>query len=141
MPGISRLLCALIVGLLAACTPSSEPVTSWSRSTGATSPRLLGGRPMVDCMITSEPPVTTAPALCGTLEVPEDRDKPLGRRISLRVAVVPAQAVTPEVDAFFALAGGPGEAATAFFGWLPGRFSELHATRDIVLVDQRGTLD
>ena len=39
----------------------------------------------------------------------------------------------------FALAGGPGQAGTAFFGWLPGLFSEVHATRDIVLVDQRGT--
>lgn len=94
---------------------------------------------MTDCRVTSEPPVTTAPALCGWLQVPEDRTNPTGRQISLRVAVVPAQADTPAADAFFALAGGPNKAATAFFGWLPGRFSEVHATRDIVLVDQRGT--
>jgi pimeloyl-ACP methyl ester carboxylesterase len=94
---------------------------------------------MADCTVTSKPPVTTAPALCGTLQGPEDRTNPTGRQISLRVAVVPAQADTPAADAFFALAGGPNEAATAFFGWLPGRFSEVHATRDIVLVDQRGT--
>ena len=139
MPRISRFLCVLVVGLLAGCTPSSEPVTSPSGSAAASSPRLLGGRPMVECTITSEPPVTTAPALCGTLKVPEDRDNPRGRQISLRVAVVPAQAPTPEEDAFFALAGGPDRAGTAFFGWLPGLLAEVHATRDIVLVDQRGT--
>ena len=140
MPRISRVLCALVVGLLAGCTPTVEPVTTnASGSAAASSTRLLGGRPMVDCTITSKPPVTTAPALCGTLEVPEDRDKPLGRQVRLRVAVVPAQADSPEADALFALAGGPSEAATAFFGWLPGQFSEVHATRDIVLVDQRGT--
>ena len=59
--------------------------------------------------------------------------------ISLRVAVIPAEADTPGLDAFFALAGGPGRAGTAFFGWLPGLFADVHARRDIVLVDQRGT--
>jgi pimeloyl-ACP methyl ester carboxylesterase len=59
--------------------------------------------------------------------------------IGLRVAVVPAQADSPEPDALFALAGGPSDAGTAFFGWLPGLFADVHATRDIVVVDQRGT--
>jgi pimeloyl-ACP methyl ester carboxylesterase len=95
---------------------------------------------MTDCTIQSEAPVTaTAPALCGILEVPEDRSDPSGRTIGLRVAVIPAQADTAEPDAFFAVAGGPGRAGTAFFGWLPGLFADVHATRDIVLVDQRGT--
>ena len=39
----------------------------------------------------------------------------------------------------FALAGGPGDASTSFFAWLPGLYSEIHASHDIVLVDQRGT--
>ena len=43
----------------------------------------------------------------------------------------------PEPDAFFALAGGPGRAGTAFFGWLPGLFADVHVSRDIVVVDQR----
>jgi pimeloyl-ACP methyl ester carboxylesterase len=108
--------------------------------TTAVPTRLLAGQPMIDCTIESETPVTaTASALCGTLEVPEDRSNPSGRRIGLRVAVIPAEAETPEPDAFFALAGGPGRAGTEFFGWLPGSFAEVHASRDIVLVDQRGT--
>jgi pimeloyl-ACP methyl ester carboxylesterase len=95
---------------------------------------------MSDCTIQSEAPVTaTAPAVCGVLEVPEDRSNPSGRTIGVRVAVIPAETDTPESDAFFALAGGPGRAGTAFFGWLPGLFADVHAARDIVLVDQRGT--
>jgi pimeloyl-ACP methyl ester carboxylesterase len=95
---------------------------------------------MTACTIQSEAPVTaTAPAVCGTLEVPEDRSNPSGRTIGLRVAVIPAEAGTPGPDAFFAVAGGPGRAGTAFFGWLPGVFGDVHATRDIVVVDQRGT--
>ena len=150
----------LCLGLLAACSSSERPSPSAtaapsvpsttplsasapSASVGATTAapaRLLAGRPMIDCTIQSEAPVTaTAPAVCGTLEVPEDRSNPSGRMIGLRVAVIPAEADTPEPDAFFALAGGPGRAGTAFFGWLPGLFADVHASRDIVLVDQRGT--
>ena len=118
---------------------ASAPPTSAVPTTAAPA-RLLAGRPMTDCTIQSEAPVTaTAPAVCGTLEVPEDRSNPSGRMIGLRVAVVPAEADTPEPDAFFAVAGGPSKAGTAFFGWLPGLFADVHATRDIVIVDQRGT--
>ena len=119
---------------VASASPTSAVATT------AAPARLLAGRPMIDCTIQSEAPVTaTAPAVCGTLEVPEDRSNPSGRMIGLRVAVIPAEADTPEPDAFFAVAGGPGRAGTAFFGWLPGLFADVHATRDIVLVDQRGT--
>jgi pimeloyl-ACP methyl ester carboxylesterase len=71
--------------------------------------------------------------------VPEDRTNPNGRRIDLRVAVVPAVLPTPATEPFVPLAGGPGDAATQFFAWLPGLYSAVHAARDIVLVDQRGT--
>ena len=108
--------------------------------TTAAPAHLLAGQPMTGCTIESEAPVTaTAAAVCGTLEVPEDRSDPSGRMIGLRVAVIPAQTDTPEPDAFFAVAGGPGRAGTEMFGWLPGFFDDIHATRDIVVVDQRGT--
>ena len=41
----------------------------------------------------------------------------------------------------FVLAGGPGDAATQFFAWLPSVLKEVHSKRDIVMVDQRGTGD
>jgi pimeloyl-ACP methyl ester carboxylesterase len=57
------------------------------------------------------------------------------------VAVVPAVGPDPAPDPLFVLAGGPGDAGTQFFAWLPGLYAGVHASRDIVLVDQRGTGD
>ena len=79
------------------------------------------------------------PAQCGTLRVPEDRGQPAKRQIDLKIAIIPALARTPEPDPLFLLAGGPGQAATEAFGPLLGAFERIHRSRDIVLVDQRGT--
>lgn len=112
----------------------------WSAQSAAPVPRLLAGQPMTPCLVQGETPVKAqVPGMCGTLQVPEDRSNPGGRRIGLRVAVVPALATVPKHDPLFAIAGGPGDAGTQFFAWLPGLYAGVHATRDIVLVDQRGT--
>src|SRR4051812_12977037 len=79
------------------------------------------------------------PAQCGTLRVPEDRAQPTKRQIDLKIAVIPALARAPDPDPLFLLAGGPGQAATEAFGALLGVFERIHRTRDLVLVDQRGT--
>jgi pimeloyl-ACP methyl ester carboxylesterase len=122
--------CAAV--LLTACTSAT--------GTPAAHAPLLAGQPMDTCTISGEVPVQASfPAYCGTLSVPEDRSDPSGREIGLRVAVVPAVAADPRPDPFFALAGGPGEASTSFFAWLPGLYADVHAAHDIVLVDQRGT--
>ncbi len=95
---------------------------------------------MTPCLVAGEIPVKAEVAgLCGTLSVPEDRSDPGGRRIDLRVAVIPASADVSRPDPFFAIAGGPGAAATQFFAWLPGLYAGVHESHDIVLVDQRGT--
>ncbi|HEX6400067.1 MAG TPA: alpha/beta fold hydrolase [Actinomycetota bacterium] len=73
--------------------------------------------------------------------MPEDRSVPDGRRIELAVAVIPAAADDPAPDAVFFLAGGPGGAAIASWAQAAATFPGIHATRDIVLVDQRGTGD
>jgi pimeloyl-ACP methyl ester carboxylesterase len=97
---------------------------------------------MAACTIKGEYPVQAeAPALCGTLRVPEDRSNPDGRQTGLRVAVVPAVATDPEPDPLFVVAGGPGDPGTQFFAWLPAVFEDVHTARDIVLIDQRGTGD
>jgi pimeloyl-ACP methyl ester carboxylesterase len=132
--GATAPLLAAVV-LLAACTSTTGP-----SGTPAGHVPVLAGQPMDACTISGDVPVTASfPAYCGTLTVPEDRSNPSGRQIGLRVAVVPAVAASPRPDPFFALAGGPGEASTSFFAWLPGLYADVHATHDIVLVDQRGT--
>jgi pimeloyl-ACP methyl ester carboxylesterase len=78
-------------------------------------------------------------ARCGTFVVPENRAKPSGRTIGLHVVVLPAFAKPARADAVAYLAGGPGDAATKQAidqGW---QSSALNVSRDILLVDQRGT--
>ena len=57
----------------------------------------------------------------------------------LRVAVIPAVSRSPRPDPLFLLAGGPGQAATEAFPAEIGAFERINQTRDLVLVDQRGT--
>jgi pimeloyl-ACP methyl ester carboxylesterase len=108
---------AMAVGLDRAFFPH-EPLYSW---------------PPKPCVVKG------VPARCGTFEVPENRAEPNGRRLALRVVVLPASLeATPRI-AFAYLAGGPGDAATEVA--LAGRWqsSQLNASRDFLLVDQRGT--
>lgn len=78
---------------------------------------------------------------CGAVSVPEDPDRPDGRRLSIRYAVVPALAKNKAADPLFVLAGGPGQAATKVAALMQPVLSRLNARRDIVYVDQRGTGD
>jgi pimeloyl-ACP methyl ester carboxylesterase len=79
----------------------------------------------------------TKDALCGQYEVYEDRAKKSGRKIKLNVMVLPALVDKPAPDPVFYLQGGPGGAATSVAG--ASFMGRLHRTRDVVLVDQRGT--
>jgi pimeloyl-ACP methyl ester carboxylesterase len=78
-------------------------------------------------------------ALCGTVTVFENRHTAIGRQIHLRVVVLPSLAPTPSEDPLFFLAGGPGQAATQLASQVRVFFRDVQRTRDIVLVDQRGT--
>jgi pimeloyl-ACP methyl ester carboxylesterase len=79
-------------------------------------------------------------ARCGTYTVPEDRAAPEGRSIRLRIAVIPARAPDPEPDPLVYITGGPGSSAIAdAAGFASSVFADVNATRDVVLVDQRGT--
>lgn len=78
-------------------------------------------------------------ARCGTLHVAENPAAPNGRKIGLRVAVVPALRVEALPDPLFVLAGGPGQGAGDFYASIAAAFARIRRDRDIVLVDQRGT--
>ena len=90
--------------------------------------------PLHECRL----PKLTASAQCGELTVPENRDKPTGRRITIAVAILPANTLNPQPDPLLIIAGGPGQAASDLAP-LAARFTEVRRTRDIVLIDQRGT--
>ncbi len=78
-------------------------------------------------------------AQCGTYRVYENRSANSGRQIDLKIAVLPATTDHVAPDPLFYFAGGPGGAATDVAPMLKTEFSELNQTRDIVLIDQRGT--
>ena len=78
-------------------------------------------------------------ALCGRLGVPENRTQPDGRRISLRVAVIPARERPRQPDPLVYITGGPGGSAVDGVSGMMPFFSGINAHRDVVLVDQRGT--
>ncbi len=78
-------------------------------------------------------------AQCGRLTVWEDRQAGSGRTIDLNIVVIPATSSVNEPDPLFLLAGGPGQAASEVFPLMLAAFEDIRRTRDIVLVDQRGT--
>jgi pimeloyl-ACP methyl ester carboxylesterase len=75
--------------------------------------------------------------LCGQYEVFENRAAKAGRKIKLNLMVLPALSDTPATDPIFYLAGGPGAGATIYAS--APFIHRLHRTRDVVLLDQRGT--
>lgn len=84
-------------------------------------------------------PCRDAPFECARLGVPLDRSGTLPGKVSLFVKRAAARA-KPRRGVVVALAGGPGQsAAAAFSNDSLGALSELRATRDLVVFDQRGT--
>jgi pimeloyl-ACP methyl ester carboxylesterase len=77
-------------------------------------------------------------AYCGTITVFEDRTAKTGRQINLWVVVLPAVRPIAGNPLVF-LAGGPGQGAAQLARQIRGAFRTVQRTRDIVLVDQRGT--
>ncbi|WP_126757156.1 alpha/beta hydrolase [Aliidiomarina taiwanensis] len=76
---------------------------------------------------------------CGYLPVPENYAEPEGKTINIHVVLLPAVAAAAEKDPLLFLAGGPGQAATELTGLLNTVFRDVRQTRDILLIDQRGT--
>jgi pimeloyl-ACP methyl ester carboxylesterase len=91
------------------------------------------------CELHAPNDLTLIQAQCGRLAVAENPAAPRGRRIELKVAVVPAISTRKDPDPLFVLAGGPGMAATDFYASVAPVFASIGRERDIVLVDQRGT--
>lgn len=79
------------------------------------------------------------PALCGTREVWENRAAQAGRRIPIRVVVLPATGPDPLPDPIFYFEGGPGAPATGAASYVAELFASLRDRRDLVFVDLRGT--
>ena len=99
----------------------------------------LGSLEFEPCTLAAEPMPTTVEARCTTLEVPEDRAKPDGRKVRLAIAWVASDAKQAEADPVFMLAGGPGQGAREAYPSAALAFHEILRKRHVILLDQRGT--
>jgi pimeloyl-ACP methyl ester carboxylesterase len=102
---------------------------------GAPAAAPTSDAPLEPCTL----PGSTEPLRCARIAVPEDRSKPAGRRIELRVVIIPAIKPDPAMAPLYDLAGGPGLAATLGADFYLTAGQAHRQWRDIVLVDQRGT--
>ncbi len=94
--------------------------------------------PMLEeCMIPDFPDKV----LCGTLNVYEDYHTEEGRKIPIEVVVLPAKIPNPVKSAFTLHWGGNGAGAKdKVWFFRPGGDSDhIRASRDVVLIDDRGT--
>jgi pimeloyl-ACP methyl ester carboxylesterase len=108
----------------------------WARPAHAEGAATL---PLTECRLEHPLHLTSIPARCGTLRVPEDREHPKERSIVLRVAVVPALNRRSTASPMFLLAGGPGQSAMQVYVSLSSAFTRINRNHAIVLLDQRGT--
>jgi len=86
-----------------------------------------------------EEPGMPAGALCGTYEVFENRAARTGRKIPLRIVVLPATGPDRTSDPFIYFAGGPGEPSIPAVRFLDEQLGSLRRKRDLLLIDLRGT--
>lgn len=107
----------------------------WTTVAGLAIACSLQASPLVPC----EKPGVKGHVQCGKLEVFENRTEASGRRIPLNVVVLKAMNRDAVPDPVVVLAGGPGQAATDFAARIGFLLNDVRQSRDIVLVDQRGT--
>jgi pimeloyl-ACP methyl ester carboxylesterase len=116
--------------VLAACSERTETPTLPARFEPASCPSPnVAGYPQLDL----------GPEFsCGFLRVPENRSRPGGRTIRLAVARAKAASPNPKPDPLVYLTGGPGGTAIATAQHMVQQ--GINRDRDVVFVDQRGTL-
>ncbi len=78
---------------------------------------------------------------CGKLQVPENYSKLSDEQIGINFVVLPAIDNSDNKTPLMFLAGGPGQAAAELASGLRRVFNEVRKTRDLILIDQRGTGD
>jgi pimeloyl-ACP methyl ester carboxylesterase len=101
----------------------------------------LGSLTFTECQLGAADSGATTAALCTPFQVPEDWSKPDGRKIDLKVAIIPSDAATVRPDLLMYLAGGPGESTTGTWPMVAPALEEARKHRNVLLVDQRGTGD
>jgi pimeloyl-ACP methyl ester carboxylesterase len=98
-----------------------------------------GAATAADVLSPCKLPGVARAAKCGSVEVPENWDQPAGRKLSIAVAVIPAEAAGSHNDPLVPLMGGPGEATIGGAEDYLDPWGPMMRERDLLLIDQRGT--
>ena len=122
---------ALQLGIAVHCVVALSTATAQESS----APERRTALTLSPCSI----PDLAQPARCGALNVPENPDKPEGRRLDISVVVIPATAGPALADPLVVLMGGPGEDAISAAALFAQLLASVRKERDLLLVDQRGT--
>jgi pimeloyl-ACP methyl ester carboxylesterase len=123
--------------IVLACFPAlgfameAAPVKNVEPGSAAPAPKLE----LKPCTLPGLPP----DARCGTYEVWENRAAKSGRKIPLRVVVLPALGPDRLPDPFTYFEGGPGQSSVAAAPWIVQDAGALRRQRDFLFVDFRGT--
>jgi pimeloyl-ACP methyl ester carboxylesterase len=125
---------------LAAALPIAAPASPAKAAT-VSEQWLVGQLELRGCEIgaTSSHGIPSQAAFCTDYSVPEDWDRPAGRQIRLRVAIVRALAAEADPDMVVFLDGGPGGAATQDYPAVANALAPLRKRHHLLLIDQRGT--
>ncbi len=127
-----RIALGIALALLAAAGLPPSPMAALAAGGAA-------GVHLEDCRISAGPAYPGIKARCGILLRPLDPADETSPTLDLHVAVVPALSLEPEPDPFVPIAGGPGQSTIEFYAAQAAAFEKIRRTRDIVLLDQRGT--
>lgn len=111
------------------------PITQRAGERGFT----LGSLKFSPCELDQRNSAATTAAFCAPFQVPENWDRPDGRHIDLKLALVRGAEQTAARDLVVLLAGGPGQAATEVWPRAAAGFGPLLEHHNVLLLDQRGT--
>ena len=130
------LICSVMV---AACSPTTSELNEQINALMQRKSELSDF--FYDCPrnIDASYPSLIASAECFSFERLENPEDENSQRLSLKGMLLPSIRPRPQPDPLVILVGGPGQAATEA-GLIPAQLlGQIRESRDIVLLDQRGT--
>lgn len=101
--------------------------------------RAWGALNFSECALGAPDAAIPVRGYCAEFAVPENREEPDGRQITLRIGWLPARDAEPKPDPLVFFAGGPGQSATEGIATVGPAFARIREQRHVLLVDQRGT--
>jgi pimeloyl-ACP methyl ester carboxylesterase len=136
---LAAIACLLPAITLASMCAFSEPVTAPPLPSPVSQAHLAPGRGFAGKLKACHVRGLDEEVLCGRYDVYENRIGLNGRKIGLKIVVLPARGSDTAADPLVFLAGGGVAPATGYATFLSKAFPGLRLQRDILLVDQRGT--